>query len=112
MSNYHGDVWNAGTPPGNLSSVNWGNPNLNRIKEVHCVPLATILQAARTNHVNAVVTMGRNTWFMHKNFVPSSRPGIDKDCYSGFRAYGHLRATDGNDWASPLFKDFRCSVAN
>lgn len=166
MMNYHSDVWNAGSPHGNLSSVNWGNPSLNRIKEVHCIPLASILRVARTKHINfflldveggelqvikginwhhvrfdvicveteesnrppnyeahviealaphgynAVATMGRNTWFLHKNFVPSSRPGIDIDCYGGFRAYKHKRATDNNLRSSPFFNDYKCSVTD
>jgi hypothetical protein len=28
---------------------------------------------------------GRNTWYTNSKFVPSTRPGIDSQCYNGFR---------------------------
>jgi hypothetical protein len=36
---------------------------------------------------------GRNTWFIHKHFTPSSKPGISKDCYSGANKAANSIAT-------------------
>lgn len=50
---YHPTVYNAGTPPGNLASVDWSkHPH---VKMVDCIPMSTVLHKARARHVNYFV---------------------------------------------------------
>ena len=39
---------------------------------------------------------GRNFWYKHVDFVPSSRPGVDKNCYRGAVKAGIPGANKGN----------------
>eukprot|EP01031_Cornospumella_fuschlensis_P035323 gene35323-42801_t len=50
LQSYHGGIFNAGSPPGNLSTVNWGQ--FGHVSEIDCIPLADILHEARIKHIN------------------------------------------------------------
>lgn len=50
MKEYHSSLYNAGTPPGNISSVDWSK--LPNVKLIDCVPLGTILHKAKVRHIN------------------------------------------------------------
>ena len=47
---YHTKIYQAGTPPGDISSINWSA--FPHVKEVACVPMSTVLHKARVRHVN------------------------------------------------------------
>ena len=47
---YHPTIFKAGTPPGNLSSIDWSQ--LPQVQAVDCIPLSTVLHKARARHVN------------------------------------------------------------
>jgi hypothetical protein len=51
MKEYHGAIYKACTPPGNVSSLNFTAVG-HLLKEVNCVPLSTILHKARVRHIN------------------------------------------------------------
>lgn len=38
---------------------------------------------SQRGYMNATAQQGRNTWYTNNNFIPSSRPGIDPQCYNG-----------------------------
>ena len=50
LKEYHGDVYRAGNPPGDLGSVNWSL--FPHVQEVDCIPLSTVLSKAKVRHVN------------------------------------------------------------
>ena len=50
LKEYHNEVWKLGTPEGELSNVDWSKTK--NIKEVPCVPMSSILRAARVRHIN------------------------------------------------------------
>lgn len=50
LKEYHKEVWDKGTPEGDLATVDWSR--LSKIKAVPCVPLSRILKASRVHHVN------------------------------------------------------------
>jgi hypothetical protein len=54
MKSYHKDVFDACTPPGNISSVaDWSLVKLERpVIKIPCLPLAMLLRRARVSHVN------------------------------------------------------------
>ena len=54
LKDYHTEVYKAGTPYGNLTSVNWDSPDMQRlaITPVHCIRLSAILTHARAQHIN------------------------------------------------------------
>lgn len=51
MKSYHASIYNAGVPPGNVSSINWKN-FADVVSEVPCIPLATVLHKSRLHHIN------------------------------------------------------------
>lgn len=51
LKEYHNEIWKLGSPEGELSNVDWSQ-TAKSIKEVPCVPLASILRAARVRHIN------------------------------------------------------------
>ena len=51
MKEYHNKVYNACTPPGNASALNFTAVQ-DILKKVDCVPLSVILRKARARHVN------------------------------------------------------------
>ena len=128
LKQWHGKLYRAMTPPGNMSSLNFDL--YPEVKAVECVPLAQVLHKAHVDHVNyfildveggelevlksinwhhvtfdvlcietdevnrpsgytatissflalkgyvnATAQQGRNTWFTHKDFIPSTKPG-------------------------------------
>jgi len=50
LSQYHSQIFKAGTPPGNISSIDW--PQLTNVKEIECIPLSKVFHYFRINHVN------------------------------------------------------------
>lgn len=52
MKDYHHDIYDAGIPPGNVSSINWDNFKDKKVSEVDCMPLNHILQKIHVQHVN------------------------------------------------------------
>ncbi len=52
LKRFHSSVYNAGKPPGNLSSVDWRSV---RYIELHCLPLSLILHHAGKYHINFFV---------------------------------------------------------
>jgi hypothetical protein len=36
-------------------------------------------------YIDLTGQVGRNTWFVHKTFKPSTRPGLNASCFNGFR---------------------------
>jgi len=53
LKEYHAVIHQAGTPPGNLSSVNWTSfANTGSVLTVDCMPLSHILHRAKAKHVN------------------------------------------------------------
>ena len=138
LAQFHSQLYNAGKPPGNLSSLNFDS--YPKVRVVQCIPLSHILYKAHVNHVNyfvldveggelevlksinwnhvkfdvlcietdevfrppgyaatiilflaskgyvnATAQQGRNTWFIHKDFKSSSKPGLESQCYNGVR---------------------------
>lgn len=51
LKDYHAKLYNACTPPGNLSSLNYSAFE-KEVKPVECIPLSQVLHKAHTNHVN------------------------------------------------------------
>lgn len=51
MKTYHKEVYEAGTPPGNVSSVNWASIKSN-VAELYCMPLQHVMHRAHVKHVN------------------------------------------------------------
>jgi hypothetical protein len=51
LKSYHNNVYIAGKPFGNLSSVDWSSLG-NQIEEVDCLPLNGILHKARIRHIH------------------------------------------------------------
>jgi hypothetical protein len=47
---YHGPVYNSGTPPGDLKSIDWSKHA--HVKEIDCIPMSAVLHKARVRHVN------------------------------------------------------------
>lgn len=47
---YHTKIFNAGKPPGDLSTVDW--QAFGHVSVVECVPLHVILHRARKSHIN------------------------------------------------------------
>ena len=54
VEKFHNDVYMAGHPPGNLTSVDWDSQAIQNlaISPVHCVRLSTILHHAHVRHVH------------------------------------------------------------
>lgn len=52
LSEFHNDIYNAGVPPGNVSSINWSKIKDDKITEVDCMPLNHILQKIHVQHIN------------------------------------------------------------
>lgn len=53
LKKFHPDIYNAGVPLGNISSIEWNQiSQSNQISLMDCIPLAHILRAAKTTHVN------------------------------------------------------------
>ena len=50
LKNFHPKLYHAGTPPGNISSLNFDL--YPEVKAVECVPLSHLLRKAHINHVN------------------------------------------------------------
>ncbi|RYH22219.1 FkbM family methyltransferase [archaeon] len=50
LQSFHGSIYNAGNPPGNLSAVNWGL--FGHVSEIDCIPLSEILHEAHIKHIN------------------------------------------------------------
>lgn len=50
---FHTPIYNAGVPPGNLSSVDWGR--FPSVQKVDCISLTTVLHHAGVTHVNFFV---------------------------------------------------------
>jgi len=160
LKEYHKSIYNAGVPPGNLSTINWNN--FPTVATVDCIPLAIVFHRTHIKHVNffildveggelevlksinfdqvrfdvmcieteannrppgyaeemtaflkskgynnATSQVGRNTWYVHPDFVPSSRPGLDPGCYNGA-----LKSINADQWwlnrRTPPFK--RCPM--
>ena len=40
---------------------------------------------AAKGYVNATAQQGRNIWYTHKDFTPSTKPGLDPQCFNGAR---------------------------
>lgn len=53
MKEYHSSVYNAGTPPGNVSSIDWSK--LSNAKLIDCIPLSVILHKAKVRHINLFI---------------------------------------------------------
>jgi len=141
LKDYHKEVFQAGNPPGDLSTVDWGSAALANlgIHPIDCIPLHVILKRAHVEHINFFILdveggefevlqsiqwahtafdvlcietetvnrpagyadkitkylkdrgyveygyIGRNSWYIHKDFTPSIRPGMRKDCFNGAR---------------------------
>lgn len=51
LKSYHKTIYDAGNPPGNVSSINWEMISEN-VLIVDCMPMAHILHKAKVNHVN------------------------------------------------------------
>ena len=47
----------------------------------------------KRDYVCDIETLGRNSWFRHKNFIPSVRPNIKKNCYKGAFKHDHVNRT-------------------
>lgn len=52
MKRFAAEAYNAGTPPGNLSSIEDWSKISTEITEIRCIPLANILKHGRIHHVN------------------------------------------------------------
>ncbi len=50
MKEYHPHVFKAGSPPGNVSSVDWAT--IHNAKLIECIPLSVILHKAKVRHIN------------------------------------------------------------
>jgi len=50
LKSYHQKIYLAGTPPGNISSVNW--TTITDVHVIDCMPLQHILHKAHTRHIN------------------------------------------------------------
>eukprot|EP01034_Spumella_vulgaris_P021969 gene21969-28051_t len=50
MKEYHPHVFKAGTPPGNVSSIDWST--IHNAKLIECIPLNVILHKAKVRHIN------------------------------------------------------------
>ena len=158
MKTWHPDLYNACSPKGDASTLNFNNCGKDRLLPVDCLPLHYIFRKLQVRHVNLFIldvegaeldvlksidfnsivfdvlsvetedraigynnsviayletfgyratlssTMigkwgrvtGRNTWFVHKSFTPSRRPGLIHNCYNGVNhAYGRSRDKEG-----------------
>ena len=53
MRNFHGTIYNACNPPGDVSTLNFSAPAIAAIvKPVECIPLSHVLHKAHVKHVN------------------------------------------------------------
>lgn len=52
LKSYHPKVYNAGTPPGNVSSIAWDKLQGVNVAAVDCVPLGLVLHRAHVSQVN------------------------------------------------------------
>jgi FkbM family methyltransferase len=50
MKEYHSAIYNAGVPPGNVSSLDWSQ--LKNIVLVDCIPLSAVIHRSRVKHIN------------------------------------------------------------
>ena len=163
LRQYHGTIFAACTPQGNLSSIDWHAPAVHALaREIDCIPLSQVLRKAHARHVNFFILdveggelnvlrsidwafsrfdvlcietdpenrplgfrdqitqflaahgytdysgqTGRNTWFIHKTFVPSAKPGLPRGCYNGVKKSAWADAWWLNRQIAP-FK--RCEV--
>lgn len=53
LAQYHKQIHDAGSPPGNLSSVDW--TKFSAVAEIDCIPLALALHAAKVKHINLFI---------------------------------------------------------
>lgn len=53
MKTYHPKVFDAGTPPGNVSSIDW--TKLPSAVVLHCLPMSAIIDKAGKKHINLFV---------------------------------------------------------
>jgi hypothetical protein len=137
LKEYHSEIYHAGTPPGDLKTVDW--PSMKNTINVDCIPLSLVFKKTKIHHISYFILdveggelqvlhsidwkhttfdvlcietekenrpagyedtitayldergykkntrQGRNTWYINKNFVPISKPGIAPDCYNGAR---------------------------
>jgi len=158
MKTWHPDLYNACSPKGDASTLNFNKYGKDRLLPVDCLPLHYIFHKLQVRHVNLFIldvegaeldvlksidfksivfdvlsvetedraigynnsviaylenfgyratlsssmigkwgrVTGRNTWFVHKSFTPSRRPGLNHNCYNGVNhAYGRSRDKDG-----------------
>ena len=51
LKEYHKKIFEAGSPPGNISSVDWANFS-DHVATVECMPLHAVLHRARKSHIN------------------------------------------------------------
>ena len=91
-----------------LKSVNW-----NHIKfDVLCIETEEVNRPpgyaakmtsflAAKGYVNATAQQGRNIWYTHKDFTPSTKPGLDPQCYNGAR-----KAKRQDDWYLNRYRSF------
>ena len=74
-----------------LKTINWGHT----IFDVLCIEtekqnrpphfLEDVTAYLKEQGYHLDQNQGRNSWFTRVDFIPSSRPGIAKDCFNGFR---------------------------
>eukprot|EP01038_Epipyxis_sp_PR26KG_P013746 gene13746-18437_t len=163
IKSYHPVLYNAMTPVGNISSIDW-TLFVDRMKIVDCVPLSALIHKSHVKHINffildveggelqvlksidwnkvrfdvlcvettqllsnnnsAIISeyleekgyhnrtgqQGRNTWYMHNDFVPSARPGSDPLCFNGARKAdnAHMRWKHRGKW--PRFESCPSSI--
>eukprot|EP01036_Dinobryon_divergens_P026735 gene26735-35415_t len=50
LKEYHPEIYKAGVPPGNISSVDWST--MKKVTAVDCVPLNLLLHKAHVRHIN------------------------------------------------------------
>ena len=53
LKRWHPQIYEAGTPHGNISSVQWSK--FPKVQEVDCIPMHTVLHKANARHVNIFI---------------------------------------------------------
>ena len=54
LMRFHGEIYEAGTPPGNITSTKWDTV-LQYAKPIECIPLSHVLAKAHVSHINYLI---------------------------------------------------------